>query len=292
MKKIDLHIHSKCSDGRMTISDIIKEAAQRGIGLISITDHDTIEGQEEAIQLANPYGIKYLTGLELSITFSHPGSHSVKSISLDFLAYGYNIQYVPLVNKLRDLKEYREKRALEILEKINIELEKGNQQKFTQKDMKEIQDSVDGTFGRPHIANFLVKKGVVSNRQEAFDKYLVRCNVPKMPLSLPEASELVKGAGGKLIFAHPSDPRGTSLIKLTQDLDAQQEVIRDMMMPFIDGIECFHSMHNRKTTESYISFAQTMNLMITGGTDCHQQPVLMGSLDIPIYVAEEFGFIL
>ena len=69
----------------------------------------------------------------------------------------------------------------------------------------------------------MVKKGVVNARQEAFDSYLVKCNVPKMPLSLEEASTLIKEAGGKLFMAHPNHPRGTSLIKFTRDLTLQQK---------------------------------------------------------------------
>ena len=74
-----------------------------------------------------------------------------------------------------------------------------------------MKKSVDGTLGRPHIADYLVKKGIVASRQEAFDKYLVKCDVPKYPLYLEEASKLIRSAGGKLVIAHPDDPHGTSL---------------------------------------------------------------------------------
>ena len=76
-------------------------------------------------------------------------------------------------------------------------------------------------LGRPHIADYLVKKKIVKNRQEAFDKYLVKCDVPKYPLYLEEASKLVRGAGGKLVLAHPNDPHGTSLAALTKSLAEQ-----------------------------------------------------------------------
>ena len=77
--------------------------------------------------------------------------------------------------------------------------------------MRHIEESVDGVLGRPHIADYLVKKGIVKARQEAFDKYLVKCDVPKFPLYLDEASKLIRDAGGKLVLAHPNDPHGTSL---------------------------------------------------------------------------------
>ena len=94
----------------------------------------------------------------------------------------------------------------------------------------------------------MVEKGIVANKQEAFDKYLAKCNVPKMPLSLSEASTLIRGAGGKLMMAHPNDPNGTSLV-----------------------------------------FAKEKGLMVTGGSDCHQQPVIMGTVPVPIYVVDQFG---
>jgi predicted metal-dependent phosphoesterase TrpH len=274
----------------MILPDIFNEAYQRGIGLISITDHDTIDCQEEAKILADKYNIKYLCGLELSIAYFHPDYHESKSISLDFLAYDYDIHYPPLVNKLRELRDYREKRAALILERINDELVKENLQKLSPNDLVEIQNSVDGAFGRPHIAHYLVEKGIVNDRQEAFDKYLVKCNVPKMPLSLSEASELVKRAGGKLMLAHPNDPRGTSLVKYTTDVNVQLKIIKETMIPYIDGIECFHSRHDPETIKTYVAFARKMGLMITGGSDCHQQPVIMGTVKIPLYIGEQFGY--
>jgi len=273
----------------MSSQEIFEEAKKQGLGLISITDHDSLESQEEAVFLSEKYNIKYLTGLELSVAFSNPRYLDSKPISLDFLAYDYDIRYDPLIRKLSQLREYRVYRAGQILEKINAEFDKKGIERFTNKDLEEIQISVDGAFGRPHIAAYLVKKGIVGNKQEAFDIYLVRCNVPKMPLTLAEASELVRGAGGKLILAHPNHPRGTSLIKFTDNLAEQQKIIRKNMLEYIDGVECWHSEHDKKTTESYLSFAENQNLLVSGGSDCHQNPVIIGTVDIPSSIAEQFG---
>jgi len=181
---IDLHIHSNCSDGKMTIEEIFKEASRRGISFLSVTDHDSMDCQEHANILADKYRIQYIYGLELNISFSYPDYNGSQFISLDFLAYQYDIHYQPLIEKLGSLTEFRKKRAEMILEKINLEFRCENIVEFTHKDMEEIESSVDGVFGRPHIADYMVKKGIVSNRQRAFDKYLIKCNVPKMPLSL------------------------------------------------------------------------------------------------------------
>lgn len=288
--KIDLHIHSNCSDGRMTPEEIFEEAKRREIGLISITDHDSIDCQEQAKILADKYGMLYLSGLELNISFSHPGYRDSRPVSLDLLCYQYDIHYEPLVKKLIQLRDFRKVRAEKILEKINQELVREGLKEFTQKDLEEIESTVDGAFGRPHIANYMVQKGIVSTRQEAFDRYLVKCNVPKMPLSIDDASQLAKGAGGKLMLAHPNDPNGTSLVSLTPSLDEQQEIIKGTMLPLIDGIECWHSRHDQHTVESYYAFATEMGLMVTGGSDCHQNPMLLGTVDIPSDVAHQFGF--
>ena len=95
--KIDLHIHSSCSDGQMTVDEIFKEASERNIEVISITDHDSIDCQEEACLTAREYNIKYIYGLELSVLYSHPDYNNSKAISLDFLAYQYDI-----INKNRE----------------------------------------------------------------------------------------------------------------------------------------------------------------------------------------------
>ncbi len=283
--RIDLHIHTKtCSDGNLSIEEVFKEAKRRNIGLMSTTDHDSIDCQERAIALAREYGISYIPGVELNVTFSYRG----KSFSLDFLGYQYDIKNQKLGDKLQLMRVHRERRGRQILEKLNAEFDKENIKRFTEEDMRQIQESVDGTFGRPHIANYLIKKGIVLSKQEAFDKYLVQCDVPKYPLSLDEASELVRNAGGILVHAHPNDPHGTSLLSITHDLDEQAGIIEQYMLEYIDGVECWHSRHDARTTAYYIEFAGKHSLLMTGGSDCHQKPTLLGTVDVPDLVGEQF----
>src|SRR4030043_1521518 len=116
------------------------------------------------------------------------------------------------------MANYREERAAKILSNLNTEFEKEGIQKLTKNAFEEIQSSVDGVLGRPHIADYLVTQGIVKTRQEAFDKYLVKCDVPKYPLYLEAASRLVRNAGGKLVLAHPTDPHGPSLVALSKSL--------------------------------------------------------------------------
>jgi predicted metal-dependent phosphoesterase TrpH len=287
---IDLHIHSKSSDGALTVEEIVKEAKIRDIGFMSITDHDSIDCQKLALDLAGKAGIRYVSGVELNVTFSHPEYHGGKSISLDFLGYQFDANNKGLEKKLLQMANYREERAAKILRNLNAEFEKEGIEKLAKKDFEEIQASVDGTLGRPHIADYLVRKGIVRNRQEAFDKYLVKCDVPKFPLHLKEASKLVRNAGGKIVLAHPNDPHGTSLVTLTKSLPEQTGIIEDSMLGCIDGVECWHSRNDAQTTNHYIKFAKEHGLIMTGGSDCHQKPIIMGTVKIPEYVAEQFNF--
>jgi predicted metal-dependent phosphoesterase TrpH len=302
--KIDLHIHSRSSDGALTVEEIVKEAKLRNIGFMSITDHDSIGCQEVAIDLAKAAGIRYVTGVELNVTmYLYPAYSTLmsgllsnqdqsffkgKSMSLDFLGYQFDASNKPLKEKLLQMANYRENRAAAILNNLNAEFEKEGIEKLTKNDFEKIQASVDGSLGRPHIADYLVKKGIVKNRQEAFDKYLVKCDVPKYPLYLEEASRLVRNAGGKMVLAHPNDPHGTSLVTLTKSLAEQTEVIEETILRCIDGIECWHSRSNAETTNHYVKFAEKHGLIMTGGSDCHQKPILMGTVEIPAYVANQF----
>jgi predicted metal-dependent phosphoesterase TrpH len=286
---IDLHIHSKsCSDGNLTVEEIIEEAKKRNIGLMSITDHDSIDCQEKAMMLARKNGIPYVTGVELGVTFSHPKCKEGKSISLDLLGYQFDVRNKELRGKLRQMAKYREERAAKILDNINAEFEKEGIAKLTKNDFREIQASAGGTLGRPHIAGYLIRKGIVRTKQEAFERYLVKCDVPKCPVNVEEASRLVRNAGGIVALAHPNDPHGISLVSLTKSLPEQTKIIEESMLGHIDGIECWHSRNGAQTTKHYIEFAIKHGLIMTGGSDCHQKPILMGTLAIPEYVARQF----
>ena len=284
--KIDLHIHTSTgSDGALPVDEVVKETVKRNIGFMSVTDHDSLVAQEKAIVLTKQYGIRYITGVELNVTFQLPQN---KAISLDFLGYNFDINNKLLGNKLRLMREHREKRAQAIMDKINTEFKKEGITLLTEQDMQNIRDSVDGAFGRPHIAAYLVKKGIVQDTQEAFDHYLVKCDVPKYPLSLPEASQLIHNAGGVLVLAHGNDPGGTSLATITKELKQQTHIISENMIEYIDGLECWHPRHDDATIAYYFEFTQKHHLIATGGSDCHQKPVIMGTVNVPPEVARQF----
>jgi predicted metal-dependent phosphoesterase TrpH len=288
--KIDLHIHSKsCSDGNLTVEEIVTEAKRRHLRLISITDHDSIGCQEQAMVLAKKNEIYYVSGVELNVAFSHPRYQRGRSISLDFLGYQFDTKSRELERKLQQMAGYREERAAKILNRLNTEFGRGGIPKLTKQDLRQIQASVDGVLGRPHIADYLARKGIVRSKQEAFDKYLVKCDVPKYPLHPAEASRLVRDAGGIVVLAHPNDPHGTSLVKLTTSLREQTLIIEESLLRLIDGVECWHSRTDAVTTRHFMEFAQTHGLIMTGGSDCHQKPIVMGTVNVPAYVAKQFN---
>jgi predicted metal-dependent phosphoesterase TrpH len=285
---IDLHIHSKCSDGAFTVERLVKEAKARNIGFMSITDHDSIASQKKAKHFTEANQIRYISGVELNVTFSHSKYHEGKPISLDFLGYQFDENSKTLKDKLQQMSLYRKQRASKIVENLNAAFKEQGIKQLETSDFEKIQASADGTLGRPHIADYLVKKRIVGSRKEAFDKYLVACDVPKFPLYVEEASKLVRNAGGKFVLAHPNDHHGTSLISMTKSLHEQTEIIRESMLPYIDGIECWHSRNDSITTNHYVNFAKENGLIMTGGSDCHQKPILMGTIEIPIFVTDQF----
>ncbi|MFP3976111.1 MAG: hypothetical protein ACLFVK_07815, partial [Dehalococcoidia bacterium] len=223
--------------------------------------------------------------VELNVTFQYGD----ESVSLDFLGYQYDKDNKELKEKLHNIAKYRVKRARRIMDNLNAEFDKEGLRRFTDEDMQKIQENVEGTFGRPHIANYLIEQGIVKDKQEAFDKYLVKCNVPKYPLSLEEASKLIRNAGGVLVHAHPADPKGISLIEITRNLHEQTRIIEEQMLDYIDGVECWHSSYDEKITRHYIEFARKHGLLVTGGSDCHQKPIIMGTMQIPDWVAAQFS---
>lgn len=293
MSHIDLHIHSKeGSDGKFPLEKIFIAAVSAEIKLLSITDHDSVEAQLKAVKLANERGIKYLTGVELNISFSCPEYSDIKAASLDLLGYNFDINNNVLVDKLNALREFRQKRAAEIINNLNEVFRKEGLPEFTEIDLHNIEKTADGALGRPHIANYLIEKNIVTNKEEAFDKYLVKCNMPKMPVTLEEASNIIRNAGGKVFLAHPDHPRGTSLRKFSEKIEDQFKIISNIMRPYLDGIECWHSCHAQATIDAYFAYAKANKFMVSGGSDCHQQPLIMGTVDIPDWLATQFNIFL
>jgi predicted metal-dependent phosphoesterase TrpH len=269
---IDLHIHSKeGSDGRYTVGAIFRIAQARGVQIISITDHDSTEALYQAIQFNKKYEVKLVTGIEFSVI------HHDKELHL--LGYSFDYTNTILQATLKDLRIYREWRITEIVKRLNEALEEDNLQPLTHRDVEEIKRSADGTVGRPHIARYLLDRGYVISTAEAFGKYLTDCDVPKKYLTIQSARDLMDAADGQLFLAHPAG-KHQSLRQFSNEITEQTDII-EPFLPFLDGIECYYSDHTEAEAQAWALYTQKKKKMMSSGSDCHQDPIKLGTVLLP-----------
>ncbi|OCC16475.1 putative metal-dependent phosphoesterases (PHP family) [Dissulfuribacter thermophilus] len=250
METCDLHTHTTASDGSDSPKDLVKLATEVGLKAISITDHDTIEGLDEAISMGNALGINVIPGVELSVIAPKGNMH--------ILGYFIRQDSEHLKATLGIVQQARANRNPKIIKKLNelgipISLE-----------MLE-QLSKGGQIGRPHFARALVELGAVKNVQEAFEKYLKRgakAYVPKSVLSPEEAIETIHMAGGLAVLAHPFSLKCENITEL-------KGIVEGLVERGLDGMECYYSEHSPSFTQSLIELANSFGLVVTGGTDYH-----------------------
>lgn len=248
-KMIDLHVHSTFSDGSMSPAELIEYAYMYGLSAISITDHDTVEGIEEAMSAGTRRGIEVVSGLELSIKHGDCAVH--------LLGYLFRPEDGGLVRELGRLQAGRMERNKIILANLNR-----SGINILMQDLEKV--SALGQAGRPHIAQILMQKGVVRSMDEAFDVYLGRngsAYAPRYVLQAEEAVKLIKGAGGLAVLAHPQQ-----LEKSGRDVRAVIASLRDKGL---DGIEVYYPTHSRQFKRKLLAIAQKYDLLVTGGSDYH-----------------------
>ncbi len=248
--KIDLHTHSTYSDGTDKPSELINKALAAGITIIGLTDHDSVSGWQEATKALRS-GISLVPGAEISC-------QTTDGISVHILGLLFDANNTELMNTLEKTRENRHGRMEKIIARIN---EAGID--ITMNDVLE-QLSDGATLGRPHLADALVKKGVVTSRDEAFtqmlhnnSKYYVSHYSPT-----PEAAiALIKAAGGVSVIAHPMASHRGRTISL--------ETFGSLIDSGLDGIEVDHRDHSPDEKKQLISLASESNLVMTGASDYH-----------------------
>lgn len=246
---IDLHTHSIASDGEHRPAEVASRAAAAGTQVWSLTDHDTVAGQAEGAQAANRLGIRFVTGIELSVYlgqreihvlghFVDPGHQALRQFE-DFLAEQRRVRMGEIVTKLAAL-------GIAIREDDIVKWSGGK------------------TIGRPHVARALVEAGAAASVKEAFDRYLGEgkpAYVPRFRLEAEESIRFIQGAGGVATVAHPGNSgieRG-DLVRLRQ--------------AGLSGLEVGHPDHNPSVRDKYRRICRELDLVPTAGSDYHGEAV-------------------
>ena len=243
--KHDLHIHTNYSDGLLGVEEVLGLYASRGYGVISITDHDNIEGSRQAATLAARYGLRVVPGVEVSTL--HEGR--------DIHILGYGCAETPaFLDMLAFIVQSRLARAQKMIDRLH---------KFWEfsLDMDHLLSLAGDkdVVGRPHIARAMVEKGYCRDTQTAFARYIgdeCQAYVPKQSLPPADAIRTIREAGGIPVLAHP--------IFLETDF-----IILDLIEQGLGGIEVFYLRHGEDATQFYRKIARRYGLLCTGGTDFH-----------------------
>ncbi|MBU9713324.1 PHP domain-containing protein [Evansella tamaricis] len=249
----DLHIHSTASDGIYSPKQLVAMAKERGLKTIAITDHDTLEGIQEAKTAGDMLGVNVIGGVEISTKY--------QSVSLDILGYFVD-PTKQITETLLKLRMGRKERAHLMIKKLN-DMGVG----ITISDVMEF--SGGSVIARPHIAQAVVKKGYEQDHQTVFDEYIGDgrpCAVDKVILSPRDAVQLIREAGGMSVLAHPKYVKN-------------DELVREVLMMGLDGLEVWHRDHTTEEVEKFKKMAEEFGLLMTGGSDFHNDNHILGKFN-------------
>lgn len=246
---IDLHTHSWFSDGTKSPAELVQLAACSGVSALAITDHDTMDGVNEALSASAEYGVEVVPGLEMSVVH--------KKKALHILGYFMDPAHAELTAALSVLQKARDGRNEKIigkLQSLGIAATVG--------ELKEI--SGFGQTGRPHIAKLLMNHGMVRSVPQAFDEYLgkdAKAYVARFAYSAEEAIGFITRAGGIAVLAHP--------ILVDKTLNSLVTLLPALKSYGLAGIEAFYPTQSKKMRKRIRKFAEDNDLLLTGGSDYH-----------------------
>ncbi len=244
MGHVDLHLHSTASDGLLSPTEVVREVAARGLRGLSLTDHDTVAGVEEAAAEADRLDLDFLVGAELSA--NAPGR------SIHILAYGFDPADEGMRSFFRDFKTDRLRRVDEIVKRLQA-LGVG----LTLDDV--MGQAGEGVPTRAHVGRALLNCGWVREENEAFRRYIARGKpafVEKMPKPPEEVCELVRRAGGVTILAHPGR-------------DYTHAELARWMEEDYDGVEILHPRNDAEVRRTLERLVDEQGLLRGGGSDWH-----------------------
>ena len=253
--RIDLHAHTTASDGTLTPVELVLLAVQKKLAAIAITDHDTINGVEEALKAGDENGLCVVPGVEISLDYKGPKVGG-RSGWMHLLVY-YIDPKGSLAGELSELQQWRAERNHRIIRKLN---ELGI--KITLEDVAAVAGG--GQLGRPHFARVLLNKGYVEVLQEAFDKYLAKgapAYEDKRRLTAHQAIAMTKEGGAVAVLAHP--------YSLGLKEDELRKKLIELKSMGLGGIEVIYPEHDQKYRTLLVSLAGELDLLITGGSDFH-----------------------
>lgn len=246
----DLHTHSQASDGMNTPSQNIKLAVEAGLGAIAVTDHDTVAGVAEALEAGKSYDIEVIAGVEISTREDNKDIH--------ILGYYLNTEDPQLLERLQGLREVRDNRNVQILQKLRDLGVEITMDEVIQQLGRELMP--DESIGRPHMADVLVAKGYAVDLKDAFNKYLAEgaaAYVSPPRITASDAAVWIREANGVPVMAHPGIYGDDTLVERILDNSS------------IAGLEVYHSDHSPEDEQRYLEIAQRRDLIVTGGSDYH-----------------------
>ena len=271
---VDLHSHSTASDGSETPSTLVDMAVDLGLSALALTDHDTLEGIEEARAAADRVGLDLIPGTELSLQYEG-GMHLV----VLWLEPGPG----PLQDRLAGLQSGRGGRNAAIVGLLN-----DNDMPISIEEV--IEESGGGTVGRPHIAAVMMRKGYVESINDAFDLWLGEgkpAYAVRERMSPEEGIGLARASGGVPVLAHPH----TLGVNRSHEM---ADLLARLRSAGLVGLEALCAAYQRHEREGYADLARRFGLIASGGSDYHgsYKPNLelgtgYGDLVVPDYIVEE-----
>lgn len=254
MNFVDLHTHTIASDGTLTPSELVEEAASLAMRVIAVTDHDTTAGLSEALAAGQRYGIDVIPGVEINTDV--PGGE------VHILGYFINPENGDFQRELNRLREGRQRRGKGMVEKLQ-----GLGLPITWEQVQVIAG--EASIGRPHVAQALLQNGAVQTVGEAFQKYIGRdgpAYVERLRVTPKEAVSLITLADGVPIMAHPL-PMGASA-GLNPGFDLET-FLPPLQEAGLKGLEAYYSGYSTQATERLLAMARRFGLIVTGGSDYH-----------------------
>nr|WP_258947661.1 PHP domain-containing protein [Lentzea californiensis] len=250
---IDLHTHSSESDGTDSPADLVRAASLAGLDAVAITDHDTAAGWAEA-EAALPSGLRLVRGAELSCSSADGYGHT---ITVHLLAYLYDPTHAMLMKEQSRLREERRQRLQKMAEMMRAD--------GFPIDPVDLMSRLpfDAPAGRPHLAQALIRAGVVTSVDEAFATFLTggQYYVGRTDTPVERAIEMITEAGGVTVLAHPfARSRGPVVAP---------SVVRSLAAAGLFGVEVDHPDHDQETRRSLRSLADSLGLIVTGSSDYH-----------------------